>query len=126
MSTGIGDLVLIHHQGEAKTYARIEDITADVKPGWWKVRLMVLVPPPQEMTWILREEYIDGGEFTMGGETMRLEPVPPPSAMPMDEPEPGGPETPPGGDSEAMTGGQTEKTEKVVSLFGRKPKDKGE
>ena len=125
MITGIGDLVLIHHQGMAKTYARVEDITADVKPGWWRVRLMVLVPPPQEMTWILREEYIDGGEFTMSGETMRLEPVPPPRpTLPEDESEPDQPEASPGRDSREETKGRGE-SEKVVNLFDRKPKNNG-
>jgi hypothetical protein len=31
--------------------------------------------PVQVVTWILRDAYIDGGEFTMNGKRMRLEKV---------------------------------------------------
>jgi hypothetical protein len=31
--------------------------------------------PPQLVTWILRDVYINGGEFTMNGKRMRLEKV---------------------------------------------------
>jgi len=77
MITGPGDLVLIHHRNNPVCYARLEEITVDVKPGWWQVRLLLLQVPLQEAVWILREEYIDGADFTMGGETMRLERIPP-------------------------------------------------
>lgn len=77
MATVSGDLILIHHRNRPVGYARVEEITADVKPGWWQVRLLLLQVPTQEVVWILREEYINGDEFTMGGEAMRLERVPP-------------------------------------------------
>ena len=77
MITGPGDLVLVHHRQSPVCYARLEEITVDVKPGWWQVRLLLLQVPPQEAVWILREEYIDGAEFTMGGQAMRLERIPP-------------------------------------------------
>lgn len=56
-------------------FARIEDIAADAKPGWHHVRLLMLQVPLQVVTWILRDAYIDGAEFTMGGHEMRLEKV---------------------------------------------------
>ena len=33
--------------------------------------------PTQEVVWILREEYINGDAFTMGGDPMRLERIAP-------------------------------------------------
>ncbi len=87
MNTQVGDLVLIHHRQQAVVYARVEEILADGKPGWWQVRLMMLQIPPREVTWILRDEYIDGEEFTMGGDVVQLTPVPAPAPSPKD-PEP--------------------------------------
>jgi hypothetical protein len=75
METRIGDIKLIHHKNKPVVYARVEEIIADVKPGWWQIRLLILQVPAREVTWILRDEYIDGGEFTMDGEPMLLEPV---------------------------------------------------
>jgi len=77
MDTRAGDIKLIHHNRNPVVYVRVEDITADVKPGWWQVRLLILQVPAREVTWILRDEYIDGGEFTMDGEPMRLESLAP-------------------------------------------------
>ncbi|MCB2185793.1 MAG: hypothetical protein KQJ78_05205 [Deltaproteobacteria bacterium] len=79
MLTSPGDVLLLHHKGSPVGYARVEEITADVKPGWWQIRLLILSLPQSEVTWILREEYIDGAEFTMGGEAMRLERLPSPA-----------------------------------------------
>lgn len=69
------DLVLIYFEEKPMMFARIEDISADSKPGWYHVRLLMLQIPLQVVTWILRESYIDGEEFTMGGHKMRLEKV---------------------------------------------------
>jgi hypothetical protein len=85
METRIGDIKLIHHNNNPVVYARVEEITADVKPGWWQVRLMILQVPSREVTWILRDEYIDGGEFTMDGEPMQLKPVPPPQPLSLNQ-----------------------------------------
>lgn len=73
--TEIGDLVLVHYEQKPAFFARIEDINADVKPGWFSVRLQVLTIPLSELSWILRPEYIDGQEFTMGGVPVRMEKV---------------------------------------------------
>lgn len=111
MITGVGDLVLIHHKKKPVAHARVEEITPDRKPGWWQARLLILQVPAQEVTWILREEYLDGGEFTMGGETMRLEriPAPQPVLAPETEPDPR-PDSGPGSD-------------KVVDLSQRRRRD---
>lgn len=115
MDTQTGDIVLIYRKKEPVAYARVEEILADIKPGWWQIRMLVLHPPAQEVTWILREEYIDGGDFTMGGDPVRLERLAPPQpALPVvEEPEPE-----PDGAAPQGKGGA-----KVVSLSRRRSKD---
>ena len=69
------DVVLIYMEDKPLVFARIEDIQADHKPGWYHVKLLMLQVPLQVVTWILRDVYIDGQTFTMGGKEMRLEKV---------------------------------------------------
>ena len=69
------DLVLIHLEDNPLVFARIEDIQPDSKRGWFHVKLLLLQIPPQAVTWILRDAYINGEEFTMGGKQMRIEKV---------------------------------------------------
>jgi hypothetical protein len=71
----INHLVLIYYEDQPMTYARIEDILPDHKPGWYHVKLMLLQIPLQVVTWILRDIYIEGAEYTMGGKKMRIEKV---------------------------------------------------
>jgi hypothetical protein len=70
-----GDLVLVHYRDKPAFYARIEAIDPDIRRDWYQVTLLILTVPSQTVTWILREEYINGGTFTMGGEPIRLEKV---------------------------------------------------
>ncbi len=74
------DLVLIYLEDNPLVFARIESILADSKPDWYHVRLLMLQVPPQIVTWILRDVYIDGQEFTMNGKRLRLEQVQAPAA----------------------------------------------
>ncbi len=67
-----GDVVLIHFQDKPAAYARIELIEPDVKKNWYQITLLLLTIPSQTVTWILREEYINGTPFTMGGKSVRL------------------------------------------------------
>jgi len=67
------DLVLVHVDSKPGFYARVEEISPDVKPGWWQVKLLVLTFPLQIFTWILDEEQLDELDFTMGGTPLRLE-----------------------------------------------------
>ena len=71
----VGDVVLIYHQGKPTVFARIEDISPDIKKGWYHVTLLFLTLPMQTVTWILRDAYINGEEFTMNEKPMRLEAV---------------------------------------------------
>lgn len=70
-----GDVILIYHQEQPTIFARIEHIEPDVKKDWYHVTLLLLTIPTQTVTWILRDQYIDGEVFTMGGKAMRLEEV---------------------------------------------------
>ena len=67
------DIVLIHFEDQPLGFARIEQILPDDKPGWYHVKLLMLQIPLQVVTWILRDRYITGDEFTMNGKRMRLE-----------------------------------------------------
>lgn len=75
MSVFEKDLVLIYFENEPTGFARVEEISPDIKKNWYNVRLLLLNLPLQTVTWILRDVYIDGEEFTMGGHKMRLEKV---------------------------------------------------
>jgi len=70
-----GDVVLIYHENDPTVFARVEDIRPDMKKNWYHITLLLLTLPTQMVTWILRDAYIDGEEFTMGGKPMRLEVV---------------------------------------------------
>ncbi len=71
----MGDIVLVYKDDGPVFFARIEDICADRKPGWYQVKLLVLQVPVVETVWILRETYINGETFTMNGTAIRLEQV---------------------------------------------------
>lgn len=101
----VHDLVLAHIDNKPAFYARIEEITPDVKPGWWNVTLLVLTVPLQVYHWILDESQVNGAPFTMGGTPIVLEKVV--------SPEPPKP-VPPAEKDEKRKGGN------VVSLFERK------
>jgi hypothetical protein len=88
--TGEKDIVLIFFEDKPLAFARIEDIKADHKPGWFHVKLLLLQVPVQMVTWILRDAYIEGAEFTMNGKRMRMEKVsyedPSAAPAPVEEP----------------------------------------
>jgi hypothetical protein len=67
------DIVLIYFEDKPLSFARIESILPDSKPNWYHAKLLLLQVPLQVVTWILRDVYINGEEFTMNGKRMRLE-----------------------------------------------------
>ena len=69
------DVILIYYQDQPAVFARIEAIEPDIKKGWYQVTLLLLTLPTQVVTWILRDSYINGVPFTMGGRSLRLETV---------------------------------------------------
>ena len=80
----INDLVLVHLDRQPAFYARINDISPDVKRGWHQVELFILTFPPQTVVWIVDNDHLEGQEFTMGGRPVQLVLVPP---KPWPEPE---------------------------------------
>ncbi|KPJ74859.1 MAG: hypothetical protein AMJ54_16465 [Deltaproteobacteria bacterium SG8_13] len=80
--TAENDIVLIYLEDQPLSFARIEGILPDTKPSWYHVRMLLLQIPVQVVTWILRDVYIDGTEFTMNGKRMRLEKVEAPEQEP--------------------------------------------
>jgi hypothetical protein len=113
----INDIVLIHMEGSPLAFARIESIDPDHKRGWFHVKLLLLQIPLQVVTWILRDVYIDGEIFTMGGKEMHLEKV----VCPQDEIED---DIPPGKDQTPAKRDENDSdTEaKVISLTDLKKK----
>ena len=77
----MGDLVLIYFEDKPMSFARVEDVLPDSKPGWFHIKLLMLQVPLQVVSWILRDAYILGDEFTMNGNRMRLEKVVSPEAF---------------------------------------------
>lgn len=75
LMTGVNDIVLIYMEESPLAFARVEAIEPDHKRGWFHVKLLMLQVPLQVVTWILRDVYIDGETFSMGGKPMRLEKV---------------------------------------------------
>lgn len=108
------DLVLIYFEGKPLAFARIESILPDSKKDWYHVKLLLLQIPLQVVTWILRDAYINGAEFTMNGKKMRLEKVESPV-------EPDASDSP--GDKETKKeAAQVNKSAKVISLQDLKRK----
>ena len=100
------DIVLIYFEDQPISFARIEDISPDVKKDWYHVKLLLLQVPLQVVTWILRDIYINGKEFTMEGKKIRLEKVVCPKGMEPADKEKGIPEEQP----------ERENAQKVISL----------
>jgi hypothetical protein len=114
------DIVLIYYEDQPVSFARIEAIEPDIKKDWYQVKLLLLQIPLQTATWILRDVYINGGEFTMGGSRMRLEKVEVPAEAvpgPGDSQESGA-----GAQSSGEKEGDASGDAKVVSLLDRRTK----
>jgi len=73
--TTVNDVVVIYFEDNPISFARVEDISPDVKKDWYLIRLLLLKMPLQTVTWILKNDYIEGAEFTMNGNRMRIEKV---------------------------------------------------
>lgn len=116
-----GDLVLVYMEGNPAFFARIEAITPDVKPEWFQVKMLVLQVPVMIVTWILRTPYIDGEEFTMGGNHIRMVRVVSPEEeerkVPQEQSDKAAKER------KDSFSAESSKERKVVSLFDRRKKD---
>ncbi|HMA67475.1 MAG TPA: hypothetical protein VKO20_06615 [Desulfosalsimonadaceae bacterium] len=114
------DIVLIYYEDQPAGFARIEAISPDVKKDWYHVKMLLLQVPLQTVTWILRDVYINGEEFTMGGNRLRLEKI---EAPPEEEPEPSGQSREEQQQQEEQSPeSRSEGEAKVVSFRDRQPK----
>ncbi len=68
----INDVVLIYLEDAPVSFARVESILPDAKKDWYHVKLLMLQVPLQVVTWILKDEYINGHEFHMNGKLMKI------------------------------------------------------
>ena len=107
----IGEVVLIYYDNQPAVYGRIEKIEPDIKRDWYQITILLLTIPAHPVTWILRESYIDGEPFTMGGIPMRLEEVK--SVLPE--------EKLPDADSEKEQKGKEGKRGQVIPFKFKKP-----
>lgn len=70
-----GEVVLVYINDEPGFFARIENITADRKKGWWQMTFLMLTIPLKTMTWILDDEQMRGQTFTMNSIPMQIKKV---------------------------------------------------
>ncbi|MBF0205025.1 MAG: hypothetical protein HQK67_12140, partial [Desulfamplus sp.] len=69
------DIVLVYIEDSPFFFARVESIWPDVKKDWFNIELLVLQIPVKLIVWTLKDIYIEGTEFFMGGKKMRIEVV---------------------------------------------------
>jgi len=85
----VNDIVLIYLEDAPLSFARVENILPDAKKDWYHIKLLMLQIPLQVVTWILKDDYINGSEFHMNGQKMKLEKVEcPVEDLPLKETEP--------------------------------------
>jgi hypothetical protein len=78
----VNDVILIYLEDAPISFARVESILPDPKKGWFQIKLLMLQIPLQAVTWILKDAYINGEEFQMNGQRMRLETIHAPKEPP--------------------------------------------
>ncbi|MBT3386373.1 MAG: hypothetical protein HN417_00425 [Desulfobacula sp.] len=82
--TAVNDIVLIYLEDAPVFFARVESILPDAKKNWYHIKLLMLNIPLKVVTWILKDDYINGSEFHMNGQKMKLEKVEcPPEDLPL-------------------------------------------
>ncbi len=117
----VNDVVLLYLEDTPVSFARVEKILPDSKKDWYQIKLLMLQIPMQSVTWILKDDYINGHEFNMNGKRMRLEKVEtpkedPPISVDKNESRPQRHNTPES-DTEAHSGG------KIISFSDLKKKN---
>lgn len=85
--TIVNDVVLIYLEDTPISFARVESILPDAKKDWYHIKLLMLKIPLQVVTWILKDDYINGQQFHMNGKKMKIEKVESPiEDLPLSEP----------------------------------------
>ena len=83
----VNDVVLIYLEDAPVFFARVESILPDAKKDWYHIKLLMLKIPLQVVTWILKDDYINGQQFHMNGKKMKIEKVESPiEDLPLSEP----------------------------------------
>jgi len=84
----VNDVVLIYLEDAPVSFARVESILPDAKKDWYHIKLLMLNIPLQVVTWILKDDYINGGQFNMNGKKMKMEKVESPvEDLPLSKPD---------------------------------------
>jgi len=84
----VNDIILIYLEDTPVSFARVENILPDAKKDWYHIKLLMLQIPLQVVTWILKDDYINGSEFHMNGQKIKLEKVESPREdLPIKKPE---------------------------------------
>jgi hypothetical protein len=86
--TDTGDVILVYIEDQPAFFGRIEGLVPDIKPGWLRLKFLILQVPLTLGEWILRPEYVQGNEFSMGGRKVKIEKVVAPLEIQEPEPEP--------------------------------------
>jgi hypothetical protein len=86
--TDIGDVILVYIEDQPAFFGRIEDVIPDIKPGWVRLKFLILQIPPTLGEWILRPDYVQGDEFSMGGRKVKIEKVVAPVEVQEPDPDP--------------------------------------
>jgi hypothetical protein len=71
----INDVVIIYLEDAPVSFARVESILPDSKKDWYHIKFLMLQIPLQVVTWILKDDYINGHEFHMNGKLMKIKKV---------------------------------------------------
>jgi hypothetical protein len=118
----VNDIVLIYLEGAPVSFARVENILPDAKKDWYHIKLLMLQIPLQVITWILKDEYINGNEFHMNGQKMRIEKV----ECPKENLSLTKTVSPPDKKSPAIVGSENKKQAKIISFADFKKKHEPE
>jgi len=71
----VNDVILLYLEDAPVSFARVESILPDAKKDWYHIKLLMLQIPLQVVTWILKDDYINGQEFHMNGKRMKIKKV---------------------------------------------------
>lgn len=113
----VNDVVLIYLEDAPVSFARVESILPDAKKDWYHIKLLMLQVPLQVVTWILKEEYVNGLEFHMNGKKMKLEKVESPvEDLPLSKSENPSDLKPPEKTGSEKTGSENKKEAKIISF----------
>ena len=83
----VNDIVLIYLEDAPVSFARVESILPDAKKDWYQIKFLMLQIPLQVVTWILKDDYINGQEFHMNGKKMKMVTVESPiEELPLSQP----------------------------------------